>query len=189
MLLALLLAPAAAARAQVAGPPAPGPAVPAAPTTAGPPAEASAVTKRFSVTAGWGYYEVSHVGAAYHFSERAALALFGGYGVGPSDQGVTIGTAFSHALFGPIWGFQPGWDVKAIYWTQSDENYDWKNLSLVLGPRLEADLGNGLRFALDAGVALSFALESDRKQDFTFGSPTRWNGSVCLEIGYRLGGR
>ena len=46
-----------------------------------------------------------------------------------------------------------------------------------------------LALALDAGVAFTFALESDRKQNFTFGSPTRWNGSVCLEISYRLGAR
>ncbi len=88
-----------------------------------------------------------------------------------------------------MWGFQPGWDLKAIYWTQSDAYYEWKNMSIVLGPRFETDLGNGLRFALDAGVALSFALDSNRQQDFTFGHPTRWNGSVCLELSYRFGAR
>jgi hypothetical protein len=140
------------------------------------------------VTGGVGYYEQVHLGASYRWNERGAVSLFGGVGVGNSDQGATIGAAVSHDLFGPLGTLQPGVSFKTIYWQQSDEFYDWKNLSLVLGPSLSTDLGNGVRVALDAGVALTFALESNRTQDFTFGSPTRWNGSVCLEISYRLGG-
>jgi hypothetical protein len=137
--------------------------------------------------AGWGYYEATHLGVSYHLDERAALALFGGYGVAEA-QTVTLGAAFSHALFGPLWTLQPGWNLKAIYWTRSDANYDWKNLSLVLGAYVAKDLGDRLRLALDAGAVFTAALQSDRKQDFTFGHPQRWNGSVCLEASYRLGG-
>jgi hypothetical protein len=166
--LALLLLPAAVARAQT----------PAAPASA------------WSAEAGWGYYEEAHLGASYHFDERAVLGLLGGYGgLFGGEKTWTLGAAFSHALFDPLWKVQPGVALKVLYWTQSDDLYDWKNLTLVLGPRLETDLGKGVRLALDAGVAFTVALETDRKQDFTFGSPTRWNGSVCLEISYRFGAR
>ncbi|HET8541129.1 MAG TPA: hypothetical protein VFL83_14740 [Anaeromyxobacter sp.] len=188
--IALLLAPAAVGRAEDPAAPAPVPEA-AAPsgTIATAPPEPAVAWSRFSVHAGWGYYEVSHAGASYHLGPRAALGLFGGWGLGRSEQDGTLGVSYAHAVLAPAWGWQPGWAAKAIYWTQSDPNYDWKNLSLVLGPRFVADFGDGLRLALDAGVALTFALESDRKQEFNFGSPTRWNGSVCLEIEYRLGGR
>jgi len=170
--LALLLAPAAVVRAQV-------------PTE--PPAAAPSWREDFALTAGWGYYEAAHLGVSYAVTERAAVSLLGGYGLA-QDSDASVGAVFSHALFGPRFGLQPGWNLKAIYWTQSDESYDWKNLSFVLGAFVAKDLGRGLRLALDGGVALTAALESDRKQDFTFGSPERWNGSVCLEISYRLGG-
>lgn len=137
--------------------------------------------------AGWGYYEALHLGVSYHPDDRAAFALFGGYGVAEA-QTVTIGLSFAHALFGPLWTLQPGWNVKAIYWTRSDSNYDWTNLSFVVGAYVAKDLGQRLRVALDGGVALTAALESTRKQNFNFGHPERWNGSVCLEISYRLGG-
>jgi hypothetical protein len=185
-LLAMLLAPAAAVRAQstvdspaVAPPP---------PTTSlETPAPAPWSRKGFALTAGWGYYEVTHVGVSYRL-ETAAFALFGGYGAADDADTVTVGASFSHDLFDRVWSLQPGWNLKAIYWTRSDADYDWKNLTLVLGAYLAKDLGRNLRLALDGGVALTGALESERKQDYDFGHPERWNGSVCLEISYRLGG-
>jgi hypothetical protein len=185
--LALLMA--AAARAQDPTAPPEAPAVPPASTNApGLPGDASASRKGFAVHAGWGYYEVTHLGASYHVDERAAFALFGGYGVAGGARTATIGASFAHALFGPLWTLEPGWNLKAIYWTRSDPNYDWRNLSFVLGAYVAKDLGERVRLALDGGVALTAALESDRKQDFNFGHPSRWNGSVCLEMSYRLGG-
>ncbi|BDG05609.1 hypothetical protein [Anaeromyxobacter oryzae] len=188
--LVLLLAPAAAARAQEpTAPPVETPAVPPASSAApAAPAEAPATRKGFAVQGGWGYYEVTHVGVSYHLDERAAVALFGGYGVAGGAHTTTIGATFSHALFRPFWTLEPGWDLKAIYWTRSDPSYDWTNLSFVLGAYLAKALGPRLRLALDGGVALTGVLESDRKQNFDFGHPTRWNGSVCVEISYRLGG-
>ena len=169
----LVLAPAAVAGAQAA----PGPA-----------AEPALSARRFALQAGWGYYEVSHLGVAYHVDPRASVALFGGYGTGGSADTVTVGASFSHALFGPVATLQPGWDLKAIYWTRSDPNYDWKVASFVLGAYLAKDLTDRVRLALDGGVALSVALESTRKQDFNFGHPQRWTGSVGVEASYRLGG-
>jgi hypothetical protein len=58
----------------------------------------------------------------------------------------------------------------------------------VAGGYLVRDLAPKVALRLDAGLAFSGALQSDRKQDLNFAHPTRWNGSVCLELVYRLGG-
>ncbi len=199
-LAALLMAPAARAPAQEpVSPPVPAPevAVPAAPPAgaaevpAPAPAEglgAGPWNHAFSAQAGWGYYEVTHLGVAWHVDPRAAFAAFGGYGAAGGATTWSAGLSFAHALFGPLWTLQPGWSLKAIAWTRSDANYDWTALSVVLGATLAKDLGPRLRLTLDGGVALTGALQSDRKQDFNFGHPERWNGSVCLELGYRIGG-
>jgi len=138
--------------------------------------------------AGWGYYEVTHLGLAYHVDDRAAFELFGGAGLAGSARTMSLGAAFSHALGGPIWTVEWGWDLKAIYWTQSDTNYDWKNVSLVLGGYLTKEIDPQFWLRLDAGVALSGALDSTRKQNENFAHPTRWNGSVCLDVVYRFRG-
>ncbi len=161
-------------------------AVPPATPTAAPPA-APSVKERFAVEVGWGYYEVSHAGVAYHFNDRAALDLFAGGGLAWDAKTLSFGAGFRHHVGPPFWTIQAGWDVKALYWTQSDANYDWKSMSFVLGAYAVRDLDRRLSLKLDAGVALTGALESDRKQNENFGSPQRWNASVCLELVYRLG--
>lgn len=167
-------------------PPVEGPA-PAAPSTT---AAAPAVPwwTRVDLRAGWGYYEAFHAGVAYRVTERAALELFGGGGAQGYTTRGSLGVAFSHAIGRPRWMVQPGWDLKTIFWTQDDPNYDWKFLSVVLGGYLVGELDPRVAVKLDAGVALSGALESDRKQNENFGHPRRWNGTVCLELVYRLGG-
>ncbi len=175
---------------------APAPGAPGAPpatatgtvaTPASPAAVEPSWKERFSVEVGWGYYEVSHAGVAWHVTDRGALDLFGGGGLAWDAKTLSVGLGFRHDIGGKLWTVQAGWDLKAIYWTQSDANYDWKSFSAVLGAYAVRELDNRLALKLDAGVALSGALQSDRKQDVNFGNPKRWNGSVCLELVYRLG--
>jgi len=137
---------------------------------------------------GWGYYEAAHLGLSYHVDDRAAFELFGGAGLSGSARTMALGGSFAHALGRPIWTMEWGWDLKAVYWTQSDPNYDWKNLSMVLGGYLAKEIDTQLWLRLDAGVALTGALDSSRKQDLNFAHPTRWNGSVCLDLVYRFRG-
>lgn len=179
-LLASLPLPAAAAE----GAAEPVPASPAVPAQAQP----TPWQKKLSVELGWGYYEVVHAGIAWHVTERAALDLFGGGGLAWDARTISLGAGFRHHVGKPFRAVQAGWDLKALFWTQSDANYDWKNFSMVLGAYAVRDLDRRLSLKLDAGVALTAALDSDRKQNETFGSPQRWNGSVCLELVYRLGG-
>ncbi len=143
--------------------------------------------ERFAVEVGWGYYEVTHAGVAWHMTDRAVLDLTAGGGLAWDAKTVSAGLGFRHDVGGRFWTVQAGWDLKALYWTQNDSNYDWKNLTFVLGPYVTRELDSRLALKLDAGVALSMALDSNRKQDVNFGNPQRWNGSVCLELVYRLG--
>lgn len=192
-------APAGAAP-DVAAPPAaavagaPPAAPPAAEVAAGtPPAAApsgaATARKPFSLQVGWGYYEVLHAGATWHVTERAALELFGGAGFVRGDETGAVGLGFRHAIGKPIKGTPWGWDLKALFWTASDSDYDWKMFTLIAGVYAVRELDSRLSVKLDAGVALTGALESDRKQNEDFASPRRWNGSVCLELVYRLGAR
>lgn len=142
---------------------------------------------RFSVEVGWGYYEVTHVGVGWHLADTAVLDLFAGGGLAWDARTVSVGLGFRHDLFPRFWNVQAGWDVKTLYWTQSDSSYDWKNMSVVFGGYVVRELDSRLAIKVDGGAALSFALQSDRKQNQTFGSPQRWNGSVCVELVYRLG--
>jgi hypothetical protein len=199
-ILLLLAAPLPAAAEEAAPPPAVQ-AAPAQPPAAPqppaaepqPPATAAAAPappapKPFSIQVGWGYYEVTHAGVAWHPNPRAALDLFAGGGLAWDAKTIAVGAGYRHHVGPPFWTLQAGWNLKAIFWTQSDANYDWKNLSFVLGPYLMRDLDRRLSLKLDGGVALTAALESGRKQNEHFASPQRWNGSVCLELVYRLGG-
>jgi hypothetical protein len=176
-----LLARAAEASAEAVSPP------PPAPAAAAPVAEVS--RKGFHAEVGWGYYEVLHVGVAYHVNDDAAFDLFGGLGPGGGARTGTVGLGFRQALWSPVREMPWGLSLKALYWRQSDSNYDWDNMSVVLGAFIERDLDRRLSLKLDGGAALSFALQSDRKQNQQFGTPQRWNGSVCLELVYRLGAR
>ncbi len=171
------------------GEPSAPPAVPEPAAASAHPAATLPSRKGFAIEAGLGKYEALHAGVAYHVTESAAFELFGGGGAQGYTTTASIGAGYSHALGRPIWTVEWGFDVKALYWTQSDPNYAWKMMSVVLGGFLVKDLERTVALKLDAGVALSGALQSDRKQDLNFAHPTRWNGSVCLELVYRLGGR
>ena len=136
-------------------------------------------------TVGVGYYERLHVGVAYAPSARSAVGLFGGsdFGLG-TDTTWDLGLSYAHAVGRPMEQVQIGWDAKAIYWQQSNPDYDWKMMSLLGGAYLAREVHPGLTIAVDAGVALNFSLATTRKQNVNYEYPTRWNGSVCLELRY-----
>jgi hypothetical protein len=165
-------------------PPAPSQAVPQAPGPSGP-SSLTPPRAGWGLHAGFGYYEAVHAGVSYHVDPRAAFFALGGVDRFGDGKGYSAGAGFAHALGSPVLGAEWGWQLKAVYWTQSDPNYDWKNMSLVAGGYLVRELAPHVSAQLDGGVSLNWSLQSDRKQDIEFGHPTRWNGSLCLELVYR----
>ncbi len=171
-----------------------GPSV-AAPDTAAPtpsaipaqPTAAPAWPRAYRGTVGVGYYERVHAGVAYELTRASSLGVFGGTNFGLGDQtSWDVGLAYDHALRKLAGRFEAGLVAKAMYWDQSNPDYDWKMMSLVGGAYVARELHPGLALALDAGVALSFSLDTVRKQNVNYEYPTRWNGSVCLELRYRF---
>ncbi len=168
-----------------------------APAAARDPSEGAAIAQNPAADQAWrpgwqgtlgvGYYERLHAGVAWAPSARSAIGLFGGsdFGLG-IDTTWDLGLSYAHAIGRPIEQVQIGWDAKAIYWQQSNPDYDWKMATLVGGAYLAREIRPGLTIAVDAGVALSFSLDTARKQNVNYAYPTRWNGSVCLELRYGI---
>ncbi len=175
-LAALALGPAPAAAEDAAAPPAPasGPAAPA-------------WSRGWQGTVGVGYYERVHVGVGYGLTPAASVGVFGGSNFGLGDRTTwNLGLSYGHAVRKLAGGLEAGLVGKAMYWDQSSPDYDWKMMSLVGGAYVARELHPGLALALDGGVALSFSLDTARKQNVNYEDPTRWNGSVCLELRYRF---
>ena len=136
-------------------------------------------------TIGWGYYELLHVGTAVHLGDRSTLGALVGSNLSANDKTVwTLGLNYAHAVGPPVWQVQLGWKVGALYWSQSDPDYDWKMLSLQFSVNAVRPLTADLSLALDVGAVYTTDLTSDRKQNVNFSHPLKWNGSVCLELRY-----
>ena len=134
-------------------------------------------------TVGWGYYQLLHVGAALHLDPRSTVGALVGSNLGVNGAtDWSVGIDYAHALGQPLWDVQLGWKAQALYWTQSDPDYDWRLLSLLLGVTAVRPVTPELSLALDVSGVFTTALASDRKQNVTFSHPQKWNGSVCLEL-------
>ena len=165
---------------------APAAAEPASPVAATPAAEPT-WRRAYEATLGLGYYERLHAGAAWRPSPRSALGLFAGTNLSVSDSTTwDVGLSYAHAVGKRVATVELGWDVKALYWSQSNPDYDWTMLTLVGGAYLAREVRRGVTLALDAGAARNFALDSTRKQNVSFEYPTKWTGSLALSVRYRF---
>ena len=168
-----------------AGPTAPEPvaAAPVAATAAAEPTWKHA----YEATLGLGYYERLHAGVAWRPSPRSALGLFAGSNLSVSDSTTwDVGLSYAHAVGKRLATMELGWDAKALYWAQSNPDYDWKMLTLLGGAYLAREVRRGVTLALDGGVARNISLGSTRKQNVNFEYPTRWTGSLALSVRYRF---
>jgi hypothetical protein len=175
-------------------PPSPGPvqaeqaaAPAAAPTQAEPPAAPPPRPATLSVLGGAGLYESLHAGLEYHTSGHNGFELFIGSNFGIPEAAVnTLGASWRHDLSWKGLGLDPAILVRAITWTSRDDLYHWKLLSLVLGGSLSKEIAPGTTIRFDAGAVYTHAIESDRQQDQSFGSPTKWNATLCISISHVL---
>lgn len=136
---------------------------------------------------GWGYYELLHVGAAVHLGERSTVGALVGSNLGVNGKtDWTAGLNYAHAVGKPVWDVQLGWKIEALYWSQSDPDYDWKLLSLLFGVTAVRPVTPELSIGLDLSGVFTYTLVSDRKQDVHFSDPQRWNFNACVELKYRF---
>jgi len=171
---------------EVIAPP-PGASSPATPSPAANDAAAAGWKRAFQGMAGVGFYERAYAGVEYQPTPAQAVGLFGGSSLGRGSADTwDVGLSYTHALRLPIAPFESGLATKAIYWEQSNPDYQWKMMTMVLGAYLARDLAPSLTLSVDGGVALSFSVDSTRKQNVNYEYPTRWNGSVSMALRYRF---
>jgi hypothetical protein len=152
------------------------------------PAPAWALGEAPEAIVGWGYYELLHVGAAIHPNGRSTVGALVGTSMGATGaDDWTLGLSYAHDVGKPLWEVQLGWKTEAIYWAQSDSNYDWQLLSLLLGVTAVRPVTPALALALDVAGVFTYPVVSDRKQDVEFSHPQKWNVSVCLELWIHFG--
>jgi hypothetical protein len=144
---------------------------------------------KFSLSAGWGYYEAINVGAQWNITEISSLSLYGGTNFGFNSRTVwTAGLSFSQTFKKPIvWKLRPGYSLGLLYWTSDDEFYYFKNLSYPLMIGLTWPVSEKLSLRAEGGAIFTNVIQSDRKQNVEAGYPDRHNGNVRLSVFYKLG--
>ena len=114
--------------------------------------------------------------------------MYGGTNFRLMDEKIRcIGLDYTHVYPKPIlWILQPGFSFEPQYWTQDDENYNFKNLCLISQAILRCRINEILSVNVKGGAVLNYAIETERKQNTTVGYPTRWNGNLALTLVCRI---
>jgi hypothetical protein len=143
---------------------------------------------KFSLSAGWGYYEATNIGAQWNISKVSSLSLYGGTNFGVNYSKIwTAGLSFSQTFEKPIvWKLKPGYSVGLLYWTSDDELYYFKNLSFPLMIGLTYPVSEKLSVRAEGGAIFTSVMQSDRKQNVEAGYPDRHNGNVRFSVIYKL---
>ena len=148
----------------------------------------SAKRSRFSVTGGWGYYELANIGAQWNYSKRSSISVYGGSNLGLNQNTTwSVGLSFDQVFFKPTdWKIKPGYSVNALYWTNENDLYYFKSISFPIMMLLAYPLSPSLTVRLEGGIVISSTLESDRKQNVEAGYPDRFNGNLRINMVYKL---
>ena len=146
---------------------------------------------RFSLTGGWGYYELANVGAQWNITNISSLSLYGGTNFNLRDyKSWSAGLSFDQTFKKPVfWKLKPGYSVGLLYWTRDDELYYFENISLPVMALLAYPVSSSLAVKVEGGVLYTGVLVSDRKQNVEAGFPQRINGNIRLSIIYKIGAR
>jgi hypothetical protein len=144
---------------------------------------------KFSLSAGWGYYEATNIGARWNISEVSSLSVYGGTNFNLNYSKVwTAGLSFSQTFKKPIvWKLRPGYSLGLLYWTSDDELYYFKNISYPLMIGLTYPVSEKLSIRAEGGAIFTNVIQSDRKQNVEAGYPDRHNGNVRFSLIYKLG--
>jgi hypothetical protein len=147
--------------------------------------------QKFSLSAGWGFYEAANIGVQWNISDVSSLSLYGGTNFGLNSTTVwTAGLSFAQTFRKPIiWKLRPGYSLGLLYWTSDDELYYFKNLSFPLMIGLTYPVSEKLSVRAEGGAIFTSVMQSDRKQNVEAGYPDRHNGNVRLGIIYKLGAK
>lgn len=143
----------------------------------------------FSVTAGIGKYELLNIGGQWNFAKRSSLSVFAGSNLGINNKKAwSGGIYFDQVFLKPVnWKIKPGYSLGAVYWTQDDELYFFKTLSIPFMALLAYPVLPVLTVRAEGGIIFSSVLAADRKQNVESGYPERFNGNFRINLIYKLG--
>jgi hypothetical protein len=145
----------------------------------------------FSLTAGIGKYELLNIGGQWNFAKRSSLSVFAGSNLGVNNKKAWAGGIYFDQVFiKPVnWKIKPGYSLGAIYWTQDDELYYFRTLSIPFMALLAYPVLPVLTVRAEGGIIFSSVLSSDRKQNVESGYPDRFNGNFRINLIYKLKGK
>jgi hypothetical protein len=146
---------------------------------------------KFSVTAGWGYYELTNIGVQWNISEISSLSVFCGTNFGLNDRklwsaGLSFDQTFQKTLF---WKLKPGYSFGTYYWTSDDDLYYFSSMSLPVMILLSYPVSPALSLRAEGGWIFNYVIDSDRKQNVEAGYPARGNGNVRVSVIYKFGAK
>lgn len=146
---------------------------------------------RFSVTAGWGYYELTNIGAQWNISEISSLSVFGGTNFGLNDRKLwSSGLSFDQTFRKPLfWKLKPGYSFGTYYCTSDDDLYYFSSLSFPVMILLAYPVSPSLSLRAEGGCIFNYIKDSERKQNVEAGFPARWNGNVRVSVIYKFGAK
>lgn len=148
----------------------------------------SLAQSKFDLSAGVGYYELTHVGINWNYSSKSSAGIYVGTNFHLKEEQLRcIGLSYTHIYLKPLfWKIRPGFSIKPQYWKQDDENYNFSNMTFLFQGVLSYPVHDRLSLNLEGGGVFNSVLETERKQNTTVGSPVRWNGNVSFSIRYKL---
>jgi hypothetical protein len=145
---------------------------------------------KFSLTGGWGNYNMVNVGTQWNFTERSSLSTFVGSSLGwNGNTGWATGLSFEQVFLKSIihWKIKPGYSLGTIYWTQNDELYYFETFSFPAMVILAYPISSKISIHAEGGGIMNAVQTSDRKQNVEAGYPSRFNGAIRLSLIYKLG--
>lgn len=148
----------------------------------------SLAQSKFDLSAGIGYYELTHVGINWDYSSTSSAGIYVGTNFHLKEEQLRcIGLSYTHLFLKPLfWKIRPGFSIKPQYWKQDDQNYNFSNMTFLFQGVLSYPFHDRLSLNLEGGGVLNYVLETERKQNTTVGSPVRWNGNVSFSLRYKL---
>jgi len=144
---------------------------------------------KFSLTGGWGYYELVNIGTQWNMTEVSSLSVYGGTNFKfDKERQLAAGLSFDQTFRKPVvWKLKPGYSLGVLYWTSDDDLYYFKNLSLPIMALLAYPLSGSISIRAEGGIIFTSVLQSDRKQNVEAGYPQRFNGNLRISLIYKLG--
>jgi hypothetical protein len=143
---------------------------------------------KFSLTAGWGHYELINAGIQWNYSKRSSLSTYVGSNLGLNhNTSWAFGLSFDQVFFKPSsWKIKPGYSIGALAWTRDDDLYYFKSISLPIMILVAYPISPSLTARIESGVVFTSVSDSDRKQNVEAGYPDRYNANVRINIVYKL---